>query len=524
MKIKITDKNGLVLKTADKLCKDDIIVIPDKSILGGGGASLNIAYGDTAPEDTTKLWVNGAEPSKVIASNKMNGSMTTTADTTNLAFGSWALTVLVNGVIYYTNVNYVKTLKRYDLINKVELSDLPNFTTLTTFLPQHVFNKGKKIYVLGVKDNSGGVSELHIYDIDTNTWTQGAIPTYNYICHTSSIIVGEYFYVVGGAPKYANYGTGNTGRYVQRYSFLNDTWQTMSSLPATNHKTAIASFDNQYIYVFGGKTDYADSTTTNKIFKYNINANTWSTLSTTLLVATSKFSAIKIGENIYLLGGSQYANSTVTTTDKIYAFNVASETLIETNYTLNTAACNYGCVVNGNNVYLLGGSTGTNSNTSISYLWQTLTLEQPLPTNQLLINTTLNKNLFKIINAPSAEIEIGVNGVYRGNANGVAELESANVFDESQSAWVDVQSGAVVQKVSNGLINFTIDGVTYETEDGMTWYEWCNSAYNIDGAYCDNNESNVMAPSQMFVLDNTSSFVYGNDTIIADYAYISGGF
>jgi hypothetical protein len=32
---------------------------------GGGGAELNIAYGDTAPEDTSKLWVKTTAPSKV---------------------------------------------------------------------------------------------------------------------------------------------------------------------------------------------------------------------------------------------------------------------------------------------------------------------------------------------------------------------------------------------------------------------------------------------------------------------------
>ena len=35
------------------------------SISGGGGSELNIAYGDTAPEDTSKLWVKTTEPDSV---------------------------------------------------------------------------------------------------------------------------------------------------------------------------------------------------------------------------------------------------------------------------------------------------------------------------------------------------------------------------------------------------------------------------------------------------------------------------
>ena len=34
------------------------------------------------------------------------------------------------------------------------------------------------------------------------------------------------------------------------------------------------------------------------------------------------------------------------------------------------------------------------------------------------------------------------------------------------------------------LINFTIDGTTYQAEEGMTWEQWCNSSYNTsNGRY-----------------------------------------
>lgn len=31
------------------------------------------------------------------------------------------------------------------------------------------------------------------------------------------------------------------------------------------------------------------------------------------------------------------------------------------------------------------------------------------------------------------------------------------------------------------LITFTIDGIEYQAEEGMTWGEWVNSEYNVDG-------------------------------------------
>lgn len=36
----------------------------------------------------------------------------------------------------------------------------------------------------------------------------------------------------------------------------------------------------------------------------------------------------------------------------------------------------------------------------------------------------------------------------------------------------------------SSLITFTIDGIEYQAEEGMTWEEWCNSEYNVDGFWC----------------------------------------
>ena len=33
------------------------------------------------------------------------------------------------------------------------------------------------------------------------------------------------------------------------------------------------------------------------------------------------------------------------------------------------------------------------------------------------------------------------------------------------------------------LISFTIDGTEYQAEEGMTWQDWIDSEYNVDGYY-----------------------------------------
>ena len=37
------------------------------------------------------------------------------------------------------------------------------------------------------------------------------------------------------------------------------------------------------------------------------------------------------------------------------------------------------------------------------------------------------------------------------------------------------------------LITFTVNDVEYQAEEGMTWEEWVNSEYNVDGFWCDSN-------------------------------------
>lgn len=40
-------------------------------------------------------------------------------------------------------------------------------------------------------------------------------------------------------------------------------------------------------------------------------------------------------------------------------------------------------------------------------------------------------------------------------------------------------------------INFTIDGTSYEADEGMTWEQWVNSAYNTNGYVANTKENRV---------------------------------
>ena len=61
-------------------------------------------------------------------------------------------------------------------------------------------------------------------------------------------------------------------------------------------------------------------------------------------------------------------------------------------------------------------------------------------------------------------------------------------IDESAIQYAGTYTGSAtftiaVKDVPKAMINFTIDGTSYQAEEGMTWAEWVVSPYNNDGAH-----------------------------------------
>lgn len=78
---------------------------------------------------------------------------------------------------------------------------------------------------------------------------------------------------------------------------------------------------------------------------------------------------------------------------------------------------------------------------------------------------------------------------------------------------------STVDGISN-LITFTIDGTTYQAEEGMTWAEWINSQYNVD-KYILTAEQGVIKKSQgIEILTLNSIVVYSDSKIIGSENYI----
>ena len=97
-------------------------------------------------------------------------------------------------------------------------------------------------------------------------------------------------------------------------------------------------------------------------------------------------------------------------------------------------------------------------------------------------------------------------------------------IDETKIQYAGTYTGTAiftiaVKDVPKPLISFTIDGTSYQAEEGMTWGDWVNSEYDNDEFSVD---INAIKKGILFVSNGGSNIVYTNNQITANAAYVFG--
>jgi hypothetical protein len=85
------------------------------------------------------------------------------------------------------------------------------------------------------------------------------------------------------------------------------------------------------------------------------------------------------------------------------------------------------------------------------------------------------------------------------------ELGSGRIRRRSKVTTTFARSFATIDNGSTNLITFTVDGVAYQFEDGMTWKDWCNSVYNTAEFIYDWTENQY----GIYTSDYEKFFIYG---------------
>ena len=386
----------------------------------GDAVELNIAYGDTAPISTSKLWVKTSKPSSVHVSgdaleyDEIVPTLIETLQITRNIAGS----ATVGKKIFLVGGFRIADEKT----DTIECFDTETNTTriLTNTLPLALSRPsctsvGDKIYVFG---GYGSANQSSIYCVDTETETITTLPTKMPYAATTPYVaaIGTKIYLCGGsgAPSDVFCFDTETGKM-----------SSIGYIPKVYYDGDAIAVGNK-IYLMCGQNASAFN---HEIFCIDTETGITTTLHCSLPYGIRSAGCALVGTKIYIFGGyTKDGNALVT----VYCLDVLNETieLLPT----KLPCVNYGmaCESVGKKVYILGGYNGTERfNTINEFVCGAL-----IPENELRIVPQLEENTFYIINTDALKVEIGAEKILKGNEYGHGDDVEAAIYKDG--AWTNI--------------------------------------------------------------------------------------
>ena len=180
------------------------------------------------------------------------------------------------------------TVRRYNATTDLwtSLANIP----LGSEAPAGAFFGGK-IYVA---DGCGGANSIRIYDIGTNTWSDGPTrPGNNSSCGAAAGAFNGNVYVVGGS-------SGGASSVLSIYNIAGNTWSTGPAAPSPYYFGGYTQI-GQFLYVIGGVTNTIGGNSTVSM-RLDMATNTWST-GPVWTPARADFALAAVGTKLIAIGG-----------------------------------------------------------------------------------------------------------------------------------------------------------------------------------------------------------------------------
>ena len=467
----------------------------------GGGGELNIAYGDTAPEDTSKLWVKTTEPDSVEISPDFGYGEAVQTTGIKSGFPTSNITCEDGDYLY---VAAGSTLKKY---NKKNLEFVSDVTTLSGSPNTMAIFEG----ILYVESNysEGGVDTYtyaRLITVDLNTKISTTLLEGIHYADSNLIIYNNKVYLISGCYRYRKSAYPYTSRIyttnkILVYDISTKTTKEISYNYGSSNSGCCLIGNN--VFVFGGSSSNNEFTNRNDIIKVNLDTKTVTKCNAVLPIATYGMGVSNLGNYIYLSGGQK-------TSRVVYRYDTVNDTIEQVNVTLEHARTACATFFNGTELYLLGSNA----------IVDKLQIDVPLSSTKLKIISDWLNNQFAVING-SSKVMIGVNKAFKGDENNKAKEVTAYVHDGVN--WHNLDGEITLTKlyapkisISGKTLTITNDGrngskvTNYKVYNGstllttitattldLTTIITANGTYNISviatgTGYTDSDNSNVV--------------------------------
>ena len=360
----------------------------------------------------------------------------------------------------------------FKVVNKIE-GRSEEISTLSTVLPQKLRDcacaaYGDNVYIFGGRAANNAVDTIYKFNCTTETITTLSTKLPQVLYEACCATFGDNIYIFGGYATIAS-------NAIYKFNCLNEKISILATkLPQQVHRACCALY-NDIIYIFGGSSSNTSYLST--VYKFNCTNETISSLGNYLPQGIrdaccaihdndiyifggygsagplntiyrfhctneglSKISTLpdelydaccsKYNNDIYIFGGANVRAELNT----IYKFNCIDKTISTLIGRIPYALVDSCCVSHNNDIYIFGGYTGVSFANTI-YKFPIL-LE--LTANNVLIYNANSNYSFDLI---TDQVTIPVKNVYIGDNNNIRQLASAYLYDETQSAWVNVNTG-----------------------------------------------------------------------------------
>lgn len=409
-----------------------------------GGGSLNVAYSLTPPTDTSKIWLQCAEPQGVEVQNYLGecavsnvanwgGIDNPVAEHSIFISRYYSTCYIGNNQIAIVGYNHIRI---YDYITKSYIADYTISVGTSSYYSNVIYKDNVLYFGYG---EGYGAGYLYSYNLITQTLTNLSTicgndfyPRYIFFNNESEIDILYSYYN----------GTG----YRKRYNLDTKETETIASSISTSsygHFGAMNREKNGDITIKVNKYIYTFIYSSTHRLKYNLSSNkieeftSFKNFCTDLGISDFAYSSVVYdGERyIYIIGGGPI-NSKY---DNIIKYDTLNDTFEILEQKLLSGKYQHFSVLVDNRVYMFGGSTDSTNNTygrpnQIDYF----DLSYPLPQNNAIIttNTVNTDNSLPLINTEKLKLNSNIASAYLGNANNLAE--KVNAYYHNGNGWVGI--------------------------------------------------------------------------------------